>query len=50
MTKHEISTDSVVGEDHMKKMAYEAPVLRVLDTGDTANNVAPADDGGTSSS
>lgn len=50
MTKHEISTDGVVGEDHMKKMVYEAPVLRVLDTGDTANNTAPSNDGGTTSS
>lgn len=50
MTKHEISTDGVVGEDHVMKKVYEAPVLRVLDTGDTANDVAPANDAGTTSS
>lgn len=50
MTKHEISTDGVVGGDRLKKMVYEVPVLRVLDTEDTSNDVAPANDGGATSS
>lgn len=45
MTKHEISTDGVVGEDRLKKMVYEVPVLRVLDTEDTSNDVVNSSDG-----
>jgi hypothetical protein len=50
MTKHEILTDGVAGEDRSEKKVYEAPILRVLDAEDTANDVAPAADGGTTSS
>lgn len=50
MTKHETLTDGVAGEDRSEKKVYQAPILRVLDAEDTANNTTVAGDGGTTSS